>query len=128
SALPSASLVEWDAPDDCPGALDVYRRLQETLRGPMQTLDRLSRVRGIVVRAPDGYRLSLDVYGRGRRRSRVLESPSCDDLADAAAFAIRLALTAGGGSSRVAEERGASSSHDPLGAPVANTLPRVSTP
>src|SRR5438046_2078410 len=76
SALPPASIVEWDAPEACPGALDVYRRLDAVLGAATTTLGRLSRVRGTVARTPSGYRLSLEVSERGRRSSRVLESQS----------------------------------------------------
>jgi hypothetical protein len=87
-----ASLLEWEAPAGCPGALDLRSRLQALLGYEPETLGKLSRVRGSLVRASRGYRLSLEVFEEGRTSSRLLESASCDELTDAAAIAIVLAM------------------------------------
>jgi hypothetical protein len=84
--------VDFDAPDACPGALDVYGRLSSVLGYEPETLGKLSRVRGSVVPAASGYRLVLETFESGRRSSRLFEAASCDDLADAAALAIALAM------------------------------------
>jgi hypothetical protein len=89
-------LVEWEAPEACAGALEVYEQLRRTLGDVPDGLNKLSRVRGTVVPTSGGYRLALDVLERGRRSSRVLEAEQCGDLVDAAVLAITLALTVDG--------------------------------
>jgi hypothetical protein len=91
-ASTAASLIEWDAPAACRGALDVYGRLSSVLGEEPETLGRLSHVRGSVVQTPKGYRLVLETLEQGRRSSRLFEAASCDDLVDAAALAIALAM------------------------------------
>lgn len=86
------SLVEWDAPEPCPGAFDVFGRLAAVLGYEPDTLGKLSRVRGSVVRTRAGFRLVLEAFERDRRSSRVVEAARCEDLADAAAIAIALAM------------------------------------
>lgn len=88
----ASALVEWEAPEACPGAAVVFERLSASLGYEPQALGKLSRVRGNVVPSARGYRLSLEVYESGRRSSRWLEAPSCEDLVDAAVLAITLAL------------------------------------
>lgn len=92
AAAAASALVEWEAPEACPGAAAVFERLSESLGYEPQELGKLSRVRGNVVPSARGYRLSLEVYENGRRSSRWLEAPSCEDLVDAAVLAITLAL------------------------------------
>ena len=87
-----AALVEWEAPEACPGAASVYERLTLALGYEPQTLGKLSRVRGVVVPHGAGYQLSLEVFEVGRRSSRWMEAASCEDLVDAAVLAITLAL------------------------------------
>jgi hypothetical protein len=92
SASGAAALIEWDAPEACLGALDVYARLSSVLGYEPETLGKLSHVRGSVVRTANGYRLVLEAFEQGRRSSRLFEAARCDDLGDAAALAIALAL------------------------------------
>jgi hypothetical protein len=96
SAVPApaaaSTVVEWEAPEACPGAAAVFERLSASLGYEPRTLGKLSRVRGDVVPSAQGYRLSLEVYESGRRSSRWLEAASCEDLVDAAVLAITLAL------------------------------------
>jgi hypothetical protein len=100
------SLVEWEAPQACPGAASVYERLTVALGYEPQTLGKLSRVRGVVVPHGAGYQLSLEVFEGGRRSSRWMEAASCEDLVDAAVLAITLAL---------APEGSAASANHPAG-------------
>jgi hypothetical protein len=105
----AAALIEWDAPEGCPGALDVYARLSDVLGREPDTLGKLSRVRGTVLRAGTGYRLVLEAIEHDRRSSRLFEASSCDELADAGTLAIALALApdqpglAGGGVGELTE-------------------------
>jgi hypothetical protein len=84
--------MDWDAPEACPGALELYARLSSVLGYEPDTLGRLSRVRGSVVATASGYRLVLETFESARRSSRLFEATSCDDLADAAALAVALAM------------------------------------
>jgi len=92
SAAGAASLIEWDAPEGCLGALDVYARLSALLGREPETLGKLSQVRGSVVQTAKGYRLVLEAFEPARRSSRLFEAERCDDLVDAAAVAIALAI------------------------------------
>ncbi|HWO10848.1 MAG TPA: hypothetical protein VNN80_15245 [Polyangiaceae bacterium] len=87
-----ASLIEWEAPDGCPGALEVHARLTSVLGGEPESLGKLARVRGSVVRSGAGYRLVLEALERDRRSSRLFEASSCEDLVETAAIAIALAI------------------------------------
>jgi hypothetical protein len=86
------SLVEWDAPEGCAGALEVHARSSRLLGYEPDTLGKLSRIRGSVVRTATGYRLVLEAFEHARRSSRLFEAASCDDLVDTAALAIALAI------------------------------------
>jgi hypothetical protein len=92
AAAQTVALMEWDAPEPCPGALSVYQRLSAALGHEPKTLGRLSHVRGSVAGRAGSYQLSLEVSADGRRSSRLIEAASCDDLADVAVLAITLAL------------------------------------
>lgn len=87
-----ASLIEWDAPESCGGALEVYARLSAVLGDEPEQLGKLSRVRGTIVRSDAGYRLTLEAFERGRRSTRLFEAASCEQLIDASALAIALAM------------------------------------
>jgi len=91
-AASTASLIEWEAPEACSGALDVHARLSALLGHEPESLGTLSRVRGSVVQTAHGYRLVLETFEQGRRSSRLFEAASCDDLVDAATLAIALAM------------------------------------
>jgi hypothetical protein len=67
SAAGAAALIDWDAPESCLGALDVYARLSSVLGYEPETLGKLSHVRSSVVRTPSGYRLVLEAFEDGRR-------------------------------------------------------------
>jgi len=92
AAASVASRVEWEAPEGCAGALELHARLSQLLGREPETLGKLSRVRGTVVKAASGYRLVLETFERDRRSSRVFEAARCDDLTDAAALALALAI------------------------------------
>jgi len=91
-AASTAQVVDWEAPESCPGALEVYDRLQHSVGDVRDRLGELGRVRGVVVPGERGYRLALEVLQRDLRSSRVLEAEDCNDLVDAAVLAITLAL------------------------------------
>lgn len=115
----ATGLIEWDAPEGCPGALDVYARLSNVLGREPDTLGKLSRVRGTVLRAGAGYRLVLEALEHERRSSRLFEAASCDDLVDAATLAIALAL---------APERAGRVPGEPGAPPSASAVPLTAAP
>jgi hypothetical protein len=107
SAASAAELIAWDAPEPCPGALEVYARASSLLGYEPETLGKLSRVRGSVVRTTQGFRLVLEAFEAGRHSSRLFEAASCDELGDAAALAIALAVAPGMSPVSVASEAAA---------------------
>jgi hypothetical protein len=93
--LAAATPIEWEAPEGCPGAEVVHQELQRALGHELGELGGLSRVRGAIVAEPAGYRLTLEVSDAGRRSLRSIHAERCEDLANAAALAIALAVHAG---------------------------------
>lgn len=92
AAASVASRVEWEAPEGCAGALELHARLSQLLGYEPESLGKLSRVRGSVVKTASGYRLVLETFERDRRSSRLFEAERCDDLTDTAALALALAI------------------------------------
>jgi len=90
--------IDWQAPLDCPDADAVSARLRETLDGELLAFAHDWQIRGLI--AADGassWRLVLELREPGtaastNARQRVLRAARCDDLADAAAVAIAIAL------------------------------------
>lgn len=85
------SAIEWEAPESCPDTQALYARLSALLDHDLSALGS-ARVRGVVVRAEAGLRLTLEVVDSGRRSSRVLLADDCTDLFEVAALAIALAV------------------------------------
>jgi hypothetical protein len=135
SALPAqtgaqdaASLprIDWLAPRECPDADAVSLRLRETLDGELLAFGHDWHISGRV--SADGasaWRLVLelsapDTVKSADARQRVLRAARCDDLADAAAVAIAIAL------GDAMEPR--SSDGGSLASPSAATDPRLPEP
>jgi hypothetical protein len=97
--LAAATPIEWDAPEGCPGTEAVYQELQRALGSERGELGSLSRVRGAIVAEPKGYLLTLEVSDAGHRSLRSIRAERCEDLANAAALAIALAVHAAPGAS-----------------------------
>jgi hypothetical protein len=93
-----------------------------------ETLGKLSQVRGSVVRTPTGYRLVLEAFERGRRSSRSFEAASCDDLGDAAALAIALAMAPPGTGAAQPSAASAASGAAEAAPTVAEEAPRAGLP
>jgi hypothetical protein len=94
-------LIDWQAPAECPDAAAVTQRLQAAREAQPAAWESAVRVRGRVRRdASSEWVLELAIE-RGLHAGpahRRLSAPHCDELADAAAVAITLALGAGGSS------------------------------
>jgi hypothetical protein len=97
--LAAATPIEWEAPEGCPGVQVVHEELQRALGHELGELGGLSRVRGAIVAEAAGYRLTLEVSDAGRRSLRFIHAERCQDLANAAALAIALAIHARPGAS-----------------------------
>ncbi len=71
--------LSWSAPAGCPSRDEVLARLPADLEGDAAAA---------VLATPTGFSLELKVGGA----TRVLETPTCDEAADAAVFLVRLGL------------------------------------
>ncbi len=100
--------LEWNAPAACPSSLDVANSLSVLL--PPDTIEwqRFEVVRGRVTQVAAEWQLDLSFVSRGQVRRRVLHAVHCDDLADAAAVAIVLALSSDAGAVTTAPVEAAS--------------------
>jgi hypothetical protein len=92
-----APLLAWQAPAECPDAALVQARLGAALASLPNGWDQESEVRGrIAAGAGAEWVLELEIAPpagtRGTPRRRRLTALHCDELADAAAVAIALAL------------------------------------
>jgi hypothetical protein len=87
-----STLIEWQAPDSCPGANVVYQRVSTLLGYAPSDWGAVDHVRGTINEQPQHWLLTIDMQRGGERSSRVISAPRCDDLAEAAAIAIVLAL------------------------------------
>jgi hypothetical protein len=87
--------LAWNAPSGCPGETALRSRIEQ-LRGEhaaappgTPTLE----VRAVVTLLPDArFHAVLELVQGGSRRSRVLEAPTCTDVAEASAAVIALAI------------------------------------
>jgi hypothetical protein len=93
AAAPSAELIEWSGPAGCAELNAVSERVEAILGYELTSLGPVERIIGNVTQPESKHRLTLDVFERGRKSSRVIEADSCADLVDAAALAVTLALT-----------------------------------
>jgi hypothetical protein len=89
--------ITWEAPPGCPNAESVAQRLTDALAGAPAELGAGWQVRGRItggVEAPWRLVLTLIAPDSGSEPSnrRVLSAKHCDDLGDAAAVAIAIAL------------------------------------
>jgi hypothetical protein len=93
---PPLGLIEWDAPESCPDVSAVRERIA-TIRGDDPVDWRaLGTVRGVMRPHGGGWQLTLEVFDGGERRNRIITASACDELAEAAAVALALALETGG--------------------------------
>lgn len=91
--------LSWQAPVGCPQAADVRERVRAIAGDSLHGMSRL-RAEGRVARIDARYRLTLKVYEGGAALDRTIDSPSCADLAGAAAVTLGLLLRNESGASR----------------------------
>jgi hypothetical protein len=87
-AEPRGFALQWEAPDDCPGAEDVTLAIGEVV-GDDGALERTDvRAQARVEARDDGFVLALQI-GEGRRE---LVGKSCEEVAATAAFLVAIAI------------------------------------
>lgn len=87
----SAVVLDWQVPDECPCASDVQREISELASSP--PLDAQVRVSTQVVRDTNTWIADIVVTTPdGSHERHRASSPNCDDLADATALIVVLAL------------------------------------
>jgi hypothetical protein len=84
--------LRWQAPEGCPDRAAVEARVAHLLGGAPAATDRTLEADGAVEGIPRGFRLELKVASGGAESTRVLQSVSCESLADAGALVIALAF------------------------------------
>lgn len=91
-------ITRWDSPSECPSAETVLLRLSSVMGRAANELGQRGDVEGKIHRAGAEWLLSLTISARAARgepsapSSRELRASDCDELADAAAVAIAIAL------------------------------------
>ena len=96
-ALP-APIVAWAVPDECPNAQSIVQRLLTLGGGESHGFADAGTVRGAIVKDADEWVLALQIVQGDSEPfdsltpGRVLRANDCDELANAAAVAIAIAL------------------------------------
>jgi hypothetical protein len=88
----AATSLDWRAPEGCPDARAVDASLSAVLGHSATDLGNFSRVSGTIEPRGSGWLLTIELTEGGQRSSRLISAERCDDLAEAAAVAIGLAL------------------------------------
>lgn len=90
---PEEPALAWSAPAECPTQDDVRRAVEDAAGRPVEGG---VRVRAAVTRlGADRFRLELETTGPEGVGHRVLEGPTCQELADAVAVIVSLAIESG---------------------------------
>ncbi len=93
--LESALRLSWEAPSGCPQLEAVETRLRELTSALANRLDPSALVvDGRIDQVGESYRLTLLVRDGNALGTRIIASQSCADLADAAAVALGLLVSA----------------------------------
>jgi hypothetical protein len=134
-ALP-APIVAWAVPDECPNAQSIVQRLLTLGGGESHGFADAGTVRGAIVKDADEWVLALQIVQGGSEPfdsltpGRVLRANDCDELANAAAVAIAIAL--GGApeppAAQPSEARSTSGAAHPDGSASVRGAGGVSTP
>jgi hypothetical protein len=86
-------VLVWQAPAQCPDQASVEARLLEALRRVPERASAVEVHGRVSAGGASGWQLELELLEAGAQpRRRQLSAPSCDELSDAAAVAIALAL------------------------------------
>ncbi|MCA9650416.1 MAG: hypothetical protein KC501_10940 [Myxococcales bacterium] len=91
-AEPPGVRLQWSAPPQCPDADALLEAIDRALGEVDDDERRAVEVRGeLQAQAPEGYRLRLTLDG-GRSGTRELRGSSCEELSEAAALVIAMAI------------------------------------
>ena len=90
-AFPKALELTWNAPEGCTDARAIEARIAALLNGASRGRG-VARVRGEVERVATGVKMTMHTEYAGRVDVRVVESPSCGSLEEAAALLLAIAL------------------------------------
>ncbi|MCA9691458.1 MAG: hypothetical protein KC636_17775, partial [Myxococcales bacterium] len=90
-AAPTWTLA-WSAPAECPDAARVRDEVTRMLGGAVDLGDRSLHAEAAVTAVDAGWRLDLRLTGSHAEGARAIESASCEELADAAALVIAIAI------------------------------------
>jgi hypothetical protein len=98
-AAEPAPIAAWSAPAECPNAESIVQRLLVLGGGSVRRFSVAGSVRGEVVKEGEEWVLTLQIIPAGAAGSddavgpaRVLRARDCDDLAEAGAVAVAIAL------------------------------------
>jgi hypothetical protein len=91
TAQGDAFSLQWTAPAACPSATQVGTRI-ESLLSSLPSRSTLLLVRARIDAIPEGFELHLSLEQNGHISNRRLTSAKCDELGEATALAVSLAL------------------------------------
>lgn len=112
--------MDWHAPATCPQQARVRERIRALVPAALADGGRL-RAEGTISRVRGRYRLRLIMHFGGVSGERTIESPSCEDLAGAAAVALGLLIQSADSASTGTADRAATSpSGDPTSGSAAS--------
>jgi hypothetical protein len=90
--VPSAFSVSWSAPAGCPDRDTVERKVRSLLGSSPATSEPIAAA-GEVTAAPNGgFSLTLETTQRAQTHRRTLAAPRCEELSDAGALIVALAV------------------------------------
>jgi hypothetical protein len=126
-----ALTLEWEAPPGCPGARATLDRIESLLGDSPGARERV-QARGSVRRSDRGvWELSLETAQSAQRFERSVRAESCEEVTEAGALIIALAIApnlSSGGSQFVELARQPESSESPSPKPPATVAPTPEEP
>lgn len=95
AAEPSGLALDWYAPTGCPDRDSVRARVAELVGGRGRSADsvRLDARAVVTLLQAGSFRAELDVVHGGTTRTRILEAPTCGEVAEASAVVLALAIS-----------------------------------
>lgn len=88
----TGEMVSWDAPPECPSRDHVVVKLEHVLGRRLEELAVSPRASARVERNADGFTLLLAIDGSDTLEIRKVSAERCEELADAAAVQIAIAI------------------------------------
>ena len=119
--------VTWDAPAECPSRDHVVVKLEHILGRRLEELARSPRASARVERSADGFTLLLTLDGSDAMEIRKVSAERCEELADAAAVQIAIAIDASV-AEPTPEPEAPVETEEPAGLPLQGVAPAVAVP